>query len=270
MNDVIALISRHGYALLALILVLEAIGFPMPAAIALLAAGSAVAYGKLSALIGFGVSVPSIVVGDFWLFLVGRHTGWRLLGFLCRISVNPESCILRSAQSFYRRGKLTLLFAKFIPGINTMAAPLAGSMKMRTAQFLRLDFTAACLYVLGYGGLGFLFSDFLRQITHGLRSAGRAMELIVVLAIAGYLVYRVWLYRRYRLYKIVPRVSVEEIARRLTLPEAENIMLVDVRSHGYYDPDVERIKGSIRIEPNNLVEEITQLSSDKEIYLYCT
>jgi len=49
------------------------------------------------------------------------------LGLLCRLSANPETCILRSAEYFYRRGKQTLLFAKFIPGINTMSPPLAAA-----------------------------------------------------------------------------------------------------------------------------------------------
>ena len=212
----------------------------------------------------------AILLGDSILFLVGRYTGWGLLGLLCRLSVNPESCILRSAESFYRRGKMTLLLAKFIPGINTMAPPLAGSMKMRPQQFLQFDLAGASLYVLAYGALGFAFSDFLRTITHSIASAGHAMEMVVALGIAAYVVYRIWIYRKYRLYRIVPRVPVQEVARRLTAKDASNILLVDVRSHGYYDADASRIKGSIRIEPNNLLEEIKRLPKDREIYLYCT
>ncbi len=270
MDDLSALIARHGYSLLALIVFLEAVGFPMPAALALLAVGAASAYGKLNPFIAMGVSVVAIVLGDSILFLVGRYTGWGLLGLLCRLSVNPESCILRSAESFYRRGKVTLVLAKFIPGINTMAPPLAGSMKMRPQKFLQLDLAGASLYVLAYGALGYGFSDFLRIIMHSLASAGHAMEIVVALGIAAYVVYRIWIYRKYRLYRIVPRVPVEEVARRLTAKDADNILLVDVRSHGYYDADASRIKGSIRIEPNNLLEEIRHLPKDREIYLYCT
>ena len=270
MDDLLTLISRHGYSLLALVVFLEASGLPLPAALALLTAGAVSAYGKLNPLLGFGISVVSIMLGDFLLFMVGRSTGWALLGLLCRLSVNPESCILRSAESFYRRGKLTLVFAKFIPGINTMAPPLAGSMKMRVQQFLQLDLAGSSLYVLAYGGSGFAFSDFLRTITHGFRSAGHAAEVVLTFGIAAYVVYRIWVYRKYRLYKVVPRVPVEEVARRLTSEDADKILLVDVRSHGYYDADSSRIKGSVRIEPNNLLQEIKHLPKDKEIYLYCT
>jgi membrane protein DedA with SNARE-associated domain len=270
MEDLLAVISRHGYSLLALIVFFEAMGLPLPAALALLTAGAVSAYGKLNPSLVMAIAVPAIVVGDSVLFVVGRATGWRLLGVLCRVSANPESCILRSAESFYRRGKIALVFAKFIPGINTMAPPLAGSMKMRPAQFLRLDLAAAFLYVMAYGGAGFLFSDFLRVITHGLRSAGHAAEMVLVLGLIGYVIYRIWLYRKYRLYTVVPRVPVEEVARRLTSPDAANILLVDVRSHGYYDAGASRIRGSVRIEPNNLIEEIKSLPKDKEIYLYCS
>jgi rhodanese-related sulfurtransferase len=45
---------------------------------------------------------------------------------------------------------------------------------------------------------------------------------------------------------------------------------VDVRSHGYYDAGAARIKGSIRLEPNNLTEELKTLPKDKDIYVYCT
>ena len=270
MNDLLTLISHHGYSFLALTVFLEAAGLPLPAALALLTAGAVSAYGKLNPLLVFAAAVPSIMLGDFVLFLVGRETGWALLGLLCRLSVNPESCILRSAESFYRRGKVTLIFAKFIPGINTMAPPLAGSMKMRPQQFLQLDFVGSSLYVLVYGGLGFAFSDFLRAITHGFRSAGHAAEVVLFIGIIAYVAYRIWVYRKYRLYKVVPRIPVQEVARRLTSEDADKILLVDVRSHGYYDADASRIQGSIRIEPNKLPDEIKDLPKDKEIYLYCT
>jgi membrane protein DedA with SNARE-associated domain len=260
---------RHGYALLALLLFLQALGLPVPGALALLTAGAAIAYGKFSPVPAFGMCVLFIVTGDCILFLLGRYAGWALLGLLCRLSANPETCILRSAASFYRWGKKALLFAKFIPGINAMSPPLAGSMKMRIQQFLPLDVLGASLYILVYGGVGFIFSDFLREITHGLRSFGQSMEILLGLGVAAYAAYRIWMYRKSRMYKVVPRVSVEELVGRLA-NDPKNAFVVDVRSHGYYDPDAERIKGSVRIEPNNLPEEIRKLSSEKDIFLYCT
>jgi membrane protein DedA with SNARE-associated domain len=269
MNQFLSLISKHGYVLVVATVFAEAIGLPVPAAIALVAAGTAAAAGVLSTPAVLLLSLAAMVLGDLLLFLLGRYTGWGLLGFLCKVSVNPETCILRSAESFYKRGRMTLLVAKFIPGVNTMAPPLAGSMNMRLDQFLRFDLAGACLYIFAYFGVGFLFRDFLVSIMHGFQTAGRALETVVLVAVLAYIAYRISLYGKHSMYRVVPRVQVEELARKLA-EERENILVVDVRSHGYYDADSARIKGSIRLEPNNLAEELKTMPREKNIYLYCT
>lgn len=270
MNHLLSLAAHHGYLLIFLVVLAEAVGLPAPAALALVAGGAAAAAHTLNAPVAFALAILAMLLGDSLLFVLGRYTGWALLGLLCRLSLNPESCILRSAESFYKRGRMTLLIAKFIPGVNSMAAPLAGSMKMRPWQFLQLDFAGTLLYVLAYGGLGFLFRDFLAAITRGLQSASHALEIVLLVALGAYVVYRVWLYRKHALYRVVPRVQVQELAEKLSSDEKEKLLLVDVRSHGYYDPDAARIKGSVRIEPNNLDEELKSLPPGKNIYLYCT
>jgi len=130
--------------------------------------------------------------------------------------------------------------------------------------------TDTAAVVLTLGALGFLFRDFLVSITHGFQTAGRAVETVFLIALAAYVVYRIWLYRKNVVYRVVPRVQVEELARMLASDEKQQILLADVRSHGYYDADAERIRGSIRLEPNNLSEELKTLPKDKNIYLYCT
>jgi membrane protein DedA with SNARE-associated domain len=270
MTDLLAMMARHGYALTFAILFAEAVGLPVPASIALVAAGAAMAshtlYGP-NLVVG---AVIALLLGDTVQFWLGKVAGWGLLAFLCRLSMNPETCILRSAESFYKRGKTTLVIAKFIPGINTMAAPLAGSMKMRFGQFLRFDVLGAFLYVVAYLLVGFLSRDFLAATLRSFHEAGRVMEVIVVLALIAYAVYRVVQFRKYRQYDVVPRVQAAELTARLASADGVKIQIADVRSHGYYDAGAERIQGSIRIEPNNLDKEVENLPKDKEIYLYCT
>jgi len=264
------LMARHGYALTFGLLLAEAIGLPFPAAIALVAAGAAVAAHALWGPYVLFAAVTALLLGDTVQFWLGRYMGWALLGFLCRVSINPETCILRSAESFYKRGKITLVIAKFIPGVNTMAAPLAGSMKMRFWQFLQLDFGGAMFYSLTYLSVGYLSRDFLAATLRGFHAAGRAMEVVVVAALVVYAIYRIVQYRKNKMYRIVPRIQVQELAARLASEDASRVQIVDVRSHGYYDSGSARIKNSIRIEPNNLEEEIKNLPKDKDIYLYCT
>jgi membrane protein DedA with SNARE-associated domain len=268
--DLYLVMARHGYALTFGLLLAEAIGLPFPAAIALVAAGAAVAAHALWGPYVLLAALVALLMGDTVQFWLGRYMGWLLLGFLCRVSINPETCILRSAESFYKRGKATLVVAKFIPGVNTMAAPLAGSMNMRFWQFLRLDFAGALVYSVTYLLVGYLSRDFLASILRGFHTAGLAMEVVVLVALLVYAIYRIVRYRKNKMYRVVPRVQVEELARRLASEDAGRVLIIDVRSHGYYDSGTARIKGSIRIEPNNLEEEIKNLPKDKDIYLYCT
>src|SRR5271166_3516456 len=270
MTDLLSMISHHGYLLLAVICFAEAIGLPLPAALAILTAGAVAAYGDLHFYLVLGVGVAAMICGDLILYFTGRVSGWALLGLLCRLSANPETCILRSAEYFYRRGKLTLLFAKFIPGINTMSPPLAGSMRMKPGQFLTFDSLGAAIYIGAYTMAGYIFSDALRAITRGLRSVGFVAEVVFGVGLAAYAVYRIVIYRRYRLLDVAPRVHADEVGRRLAEAAPGSIVIADVRSHGYYDAESERIAGSIRLEPNLLEDEIKNLSKEREIYLYCT
>ena len=212
MNDLLSSISHHGYLFLAVVCLAEAVGLPLPAALAILTAGAVTAYGDLHLYLVVGVGVVAMIAGDVLLYFMGRVSGWGLLGFLCRLSANPETCILRSAEYFYRRGKQTLLFAKFIPGINTMSPPLAGSMKMGLGDFLQFDSLGAIFYVGAYALAGYLFSDALRAITRGLRSAGFAAEVIFGIGLVVYVGYRIWVYRKHRLLDVIPRIPAEELA----------------------------------------------------------
>jgi membrane protein DedA with SNARE-associated domain len=270
MGHFLSLMARHGYLLVFLVVFLEAVGFPVPAALALVAGGAAAAGGTLRTPAALVLAVLGMLLGDSLLYFLGGLMGWTLLGFLCKVSANPENCILRSAESFYKRGRVTLLIAKFIPGVNAMAAPLAGSMKMPYLQFLGLDLAGASLYALVYGSIGYLFRDFLAAIMRGFQEAGRVVEIGVLVALIAFIAYRIWLYQKSGIYRIVPRVQVTELAKKLKAEGSDKLLLVDVRSHGYYDTGAARIQGSIRIEPNNLSEEVTKLPKDKDIYLYCT
>jgi membrane protein DedA with SNARE-associated domain/rhodanese-related sulfurtransferase len=260
-------IAEHGYSILFAAVFLESIGIPVPAALALLIAGGASAQGKLNAAAALGYALSAMVAGDVIMFLVGRYTGWWLLGLLCRVSLNPESCLLSSAASFYRRGRIVLIFAKFIPGINTMAPPLAGSMNMRPIQFLALDGAGASLYVGSYLLVGYLFSDLIASITKGYHRFGEAMGVAMIVAAAGYVGYLAWMWIKGRRLRSVPMARPSDVARALA---SDGALIYDVRSHGYYDHDAVRIQGSKRLEPNAIHEYKEHIEAGKLIFLYCT
>jgi membrane protein DedA with SNARE-associated domain/rhodanese-related sulfurtransferase len=270
MNDLTSLIAHHGYLVICVVVFAEAIGVPVPGAVALVAGGAAAAAHALNPAAVVLCAVAAMLAADSLLYVLGSVTGWALLKFLCRVSVDPETCVLHSAESFYKRGRKTLLIAKFIPGVSTMAAPLAGSMKMPFPQFLALDFVGTCLYGLSYGAVGFIFRDFIAKIIGGFRAAGHAVEFVVLVGVIAFMVYRITFYWRHRKERIAPRVQVDDLAAKLKTEGPEKIMLADVRSHGYYTAGAVRIRGSIRIEPNNLSAEIKTFQRDRDMYLYCT
>jgi membrane protein DedA with SNARE-associated domain/rhodanese-related sulfurtransferase len=259
-------LSQHGYAILAAIVFLEAIGIPVPAAIALLISGGAVARGMLQLHYVLGIAVFAMLAGDTLMFLLGRYTGWWLLGILCRVSLNPETCILRSADSFYRRGRSLLVIAKFIPGINTMAPPLAGSMRMRLSTFLRLDLAGAVLYAGSYFAVGYVFSGALDVVMRGYDSAGKVVGWIVIALLMVYLIFRVWLWAKGRAMTAVPYAEPADVAREL----ARGALVFDVRSHGYFDPKASRIQGSRRLDPNAIRQPEANLPDSGRWFVYCT
>ena len=268
--EILALIERHGMLMLAGFCFIEAVGVPLPAALALVSAGALAAQSRLDPGSTFAAGMAGLLAGDTILFLVGRYTGWYFLGLLCRLAMNPESCIHKAASAFYRRGRVALLFTKFIPGINTMAAPLAGSLNMRLRDFFAFDLAGAFLYAGTYFTVGYLFSGVLGAIALWMVQAGEAVKSLIVVCLAVYLFYRLRLARRLRAEFVdIPRVTAKELAR-LMAECGEGLLVLDVRSHGYYGANAVRIKGSTRLEPNRLVDAMHELPEDKKIYLYCT
>jgi membrane protein DedA with SNARE-associated domain/rhodanese-related sulfurtransferase len=288
MESLIAGLAVYGYGILFAAVFLEAVSLPVPAALALLIAGGASARGSMQSPLAVSGALAAMLTADMLMFLLGRYTGWWLLGLLCRLSLNPDSCILRSADLFYKRGRLMLVFAKFIPGINAIAPPMAGSMNMRLSQFLRLDLAGAILYVGAYFGAGYVFSDALDAITRGYHVFGRVVGWILIAAVVGYAAALVRRWIKSRSLSVGPLVKVPLVDPREAAQgmAAENAVIYDVRSHGYYDPRAMRIKGSRRLDPNalhqptalhqnalpqnDLPQSEHEMPPDRKVYLYGT
>jgi len=264
MESLVLALAHYGYSIVFFAVLAESIGMPVPAAIALVAAGAASIHGAMHPAKVLGSAVAAMLIGDNLLFLGGRYTGWWLLSVLCRFSLNPEACILTSADTFHRRGRVILLFAKFLPGVNTMAPPLAGSMGLPYREFLPLDFGGTALYVLSYFAAGYLFSDFLRAMLRGYSLAGAVFGWAIAVLAALWIANRFRLWLKLRGGAAVPALAPEEVVAR------PNVAIFDVRSHGYYDEGTLRIRGSTRLEPNALSGQLDRIPRDREIILYCT
>jgi len=273
--NLLALVANHGYATVMVVLFCASCGLPLPLSVALLMAGAAAHGGVLNLGLVILCAWSAALLGDTIMYLGGRFTGWWLLAGICRISMNPESCIFGSANSFYRRGPKALLFAKFVPGLSTVAAPLAGSLNMKLWRFWRLDACGVLLYVSAWSLTGFVFARFLRVILVALTRLGHitaATVLAIIALYVGWLTYN-WIHDKR--FKNVERVAAHELHDRLRKATHDRVLVIaDVRSHGYYDPGMQRIKNSIRVEPSRLKEELVALrefmAPECEIYLYCS
>jgi len=263
-----SVLAQHGYLILVATVLLEAVGLPVPAALVLLIAGGAAARGLLQIPNAVGAALCAMLAGDTLMFLLGRYTGWWLLGILCRISLNPESCILRSADSFYRRGRTLLVIAKFIPGINTLAPPLAGSMNMRLATFLRLDLAGAALYTGSYFGVGFVFSGEIERIAEHALNLGGGLLVLLIGALVSYIAYKFIARQRFMRQLRIGRITVEELKNKIDAGEA--LVIVDLRHALDFEADPETIPGAFRMDAKELEEKNDRLPRDREVILYCT
>jgi membrane protein DedA with SNARE-associated domain len=252
--------GRHGAALLFVFCLVEALGLPIPAAAALVTAGAMAGWGKLTFLQAMGAGGLAFLIADLLYFLLGRRTGWWLLSVLCRVTANPDSCILTSAETFHRRGHAVLVGAKFLPGLSAIAAPLAGAMQMPLGEFLALDLLGILLYTGAYLSAGYLFRDALAALLNGMENAGLVLQLLLGAGVGAYAARRGWLAWRLRGHRNVPKAEPAEV----------DGLVFDVRSHGYYEAGAERIAGSVRLELNRLAAAVANLPEYEKIYLYCT
>ena len=166
------------------------------------------------------------------------------------------------------RVRALLVVAKFLPGINTMAPPLAGSMHMHWWPFLWLDLAGCALYIGAYFVLGYLCSDAVSSVIHFYERFGHLTTAVVLILVTAYVVWLLWsTWRARALGHGVPHAPPRIVARDLAAGEA---LVFDVRSHGYFDPGAMRIPGSRRVDPNVLRANLPAFAQDRQIYLYCT
>src|SRR5580692_3476258 len=146
MNETINFLVWHGATVLFVAVFVEQIGVPLPAAPWLMAAGAMAGTGKMNWMVALGAATVGSVLADFIWFQLGRRYGNKILGLLCRISLEPDTCVRKTEGVFTRWGMKGVVVAKFIPGLSTLAPPLAGSSGVSAPRFLFYDALSSLLY----------------------------------------------------------------------------------------------------------------------------
>src|SRR5215467_11642004 len=192
MSQTTQFLINHGLPLVFAAVFVEQLGLPLPALPWLLAAGALAASGKFNLPLGLIVTVIACLVPDAIWFYLGRYRGNQVLALLCRISLEPDSCVRRTQNVFTKYGMRGVFIAKFLPGMSTVAPPLAGMYGVSAPKFLSVDGLGAALYGICALGLGFFFSHQIDQIAAAIsRIGGSALSLIAGIAVL-YIAYKYW------------------------------------------------------------------------------
>ena len=266
-------LGHFGLELVIINVFVDQLGLPVPAVPTLIVAGAVAAnggaaYGQLSLSAVFLGAVLACLAADCGWYLLGEIFGIRVLKTLCRISLEPDSCVSNTQSRFERWGVNSLIIAKFVPGLSIIAPPLAGALRIGWARFIFLSSLSAILWVGTGLGLGMLFRTQVEALLINLDRIGSLAGLIAVLLLGGYVAYKWW--ERTRFYKMLrmARISVADLYRLMESGAAP--VVVDVRSHTARSLEPRWIPGAIHVPVDDVARHLENLPRDRDIVLYCT
>jgi len=263
MLEVQRFLSEHGSLVLVALVFASGLGLPVPGPPVLLAAGVLAGSGKFSLGAVFAGSLLALVLTDLLWYQLGRAYGRRILSLLCRISLEPDSCVHRTETLFSRRQGVAILFAKFVPGLKTVAPPMAGMLRMRVAAFLAYDGVGALLWIGTFMAVGFLFSD---QVARATRLSGWLLGAVGLLFAAwlGWKYFDRWRFLR---SLRIARVTPEELRQKLDA--GSEVVLVDLRGATEKIVDAVKLPGALQMSPDELGRRYAEFPRDRELILYC-
>jgi membrane protein DedA with SNARE-associated domain len=267
MHKLVTYLLRYGLAVIFGNVFLEQIGAPIPALPTLIVAGALAQRGRMEIVPVLAVALVASLLADTIWFLIGRWQGHRVLRTVCRLSLSPDSCVRGTEDLFERAGMPSLLYAKFLPGYNTIAPPLAGAMGKTVASFLFWDGLGSLLW-LGSGLLlGYVFHHAVNQVLHRLEDLGFWAGVIVGVMLALVILVKWWQRRRIRKILRLARISVDELKRLMDSGNAPTIVDVRNRSAKLHDP--RRLPGALRMTIDEIDDRLGELPREREIVLYC-
>lgn len=261
-------ISQYGLLVVGLNVLLNQIGLPVPVVPTLILAGTLAAKGDLPIVPLFAVAVAACLAADSLWYWIGEKYGIRVLKTLCRISLEPDSCVNQTQSQFDRWGVNSLIVAKFVPGWSTIAPPLAGALRVGWLRFIYLSALAALLWV-GAGLLGgVIFKSQIEQLLVELDRYG-GMALLGALVLFGcYIAYKWWERRRFYKMLRMARISVAELND--LIQSGAQPVIIDVRSATARALEPHWIPGAVAIPLENVDAHVKDLPRDRDIILYCT
>jgi len=268
MDETIRFLLHHGYVVLIAWVFAEQMGLPIPSMLGLLAAGALAGSGQLKLALVVLFPVSGALLADVIWYELGKYRGAKILNLLCRISLEPDSCIRNTENRFARSGAKALMIAKFVPGLSTAAPPLAGMFGMRFTRFLAFDGAGALFYNGVFVFFGYVFSHQLEDVAQIALGLGAGLLALVA---GGLLLYIGWKYfQRQRFLRTlrVLRITPEELKQRIDA--GEDVTVVDLRHSMDFEADPNTIPGAYALPSEELDNRYREIPADREIILYCT
>jgi membrane protein DedA with SNARE-associated domain len=268
LSEAAHILMHYGYLLVFVWVLAEQLGLPIPAIPLLLSAGALAADHQMSLLVALFTALVASLISDTIWFELGRRRGGAVLNVLCRMSLEPDSCVERTKGSFDRRGPQSLLYAKFVPGLNTVAAPVAGMAQISYPRFLLFDIGGTLLWAGSSLVAGFLLGKKVDILLSRSRQLGHAFTYLAVGAIVAWVVWK-WVQRRRFLTSVrVARIAPQELHEKMI--SGEKLAVIDLRHRLDLLTDPRTIPGALRIKFDELEERAKEIPRDREIILYCT
>lgn len=268
MNSTLEFLVRHGYVVLLGWVFIEQLGLPIPSVPLLLASGALAGMHRMNFFLALAIAIFASVCADSLWYQLGRTKGIRILQLLCKISLEPDSCVRKTEGLFSREGSRSLIFAKFLPGLGTVAPPLAGVFHMRPGRFLLYDGLGTLLWAGGFLGAGYIFSDQIEIIAARIASFGGSMGLVLAVAFGSYIAYKFIARQLFMRQLRIARITVDELKKKID--EGQSMVIVDLRHAMDFEADPQTIPGAFRMDATELQEKNGRLPRDRDVVLYCT
>ena len=266
MHETIEFVLRHGYAVLFVWIFAEQAALPVPSFPLLLACGALARDGRMNPAAVISVGLAASLLADNAWFQLGRHRGSAVLKFLCRIALEPDSCVRQTEGAFLRYGSRSLLLAKFVPGLNTAAAPLAGVSGMSLPRFLVFDSLGALIWISSYTLAGYLFRGQLETAFAYGERMGSWLGLLLAGLLGGWIAWKFIQRQRFLRKLVVARITPEEL--RDMLDAGQDVMILDLRSG--LENGSRGIPGALQIPVEELIDRHRDIPRDRDIVLFCS
>lgn len=268
MSELLQFLLKYGYLVVFGAAFVEQIGLPLPALPLLVGMGALSRSREFSFVLVVGTAVIASLAADLIWYELGRSHGRSVLRLICRISLEPDYCARRTEDAFERLGLWALLPAKFIPGFNAAAVPLAGMVKVPLLRFLAFDIAGVTLWSGAYTTLGYVFSKEIERLIIYLATLGASLLIVVAAAVGVYIGYKLDQRRRFLKTLSITRITPEELKARMDAKE--NILIFDMRNPLDRSTDPVRIPGAFHVLPDHIDFQREDIDFDQEIVLYCT